>query len=265
MSDEPQEGALGAEDTASHADEAPQLTETEQLASEMGWRPEADYSGAAPWKPARDFILTEREISRETKKSVKHLREQVDRMAAASTKATERALLAQADELNRRFTEAVEAKDTKGAAAAAKDMRDLEASARAETAPDPEAIERDFSAENPWYGKDAEATEYAQFVSQRELAKGIPFSQHKDTVTAAVRKRFPELAPAGTVARKDPPSLHAPGSGARRAKEKGFADLPANVKAAAESHARLASSRFGVDAEKAKADYARDYFADAAA
>jgi len=230
----------------------------------MGWRPEAEYSGNAPWKPARDFILTEREISRETKKSVKHLRDQVDRMAAASTKATERALRQQAEELNQRFLEAVENKDAKGAAEAAKDMRELEASARAETATDPEAIERDFTAENPWYGTDVDATEYAQFISQRELAKGIPFERHKDTVVAAVKKRFPELA--GEKPKpKDPPQLHASSSGVRRSKERGFADLPPEVKRAAESHAKLANSRFGVDPEKAKSDYARDYFTDVAA
>lgn len=259
--------ALGGDDTTQ--DDTPQLTETEQLASEMGWRPEADYTGSAPWKPARDFILTEREISRETKKAVKHLREQVDRMAAAGSKQTERMLRQQAEELNRQFAEAVENKDAKGAAQAAQGMRDLEQEARQSSGgADAADAERGFASQNPWYGKDDEATAYAISISQRLAGQGKSVEDQLEAAAAGVRKRFPELfdtAGSKPPPKKDPPALHAPGSGAKRTRAKGFADLPDNVKAAAESHARLAHSRFNIDPEKAKQDYARDYFSDFAA
>lgn len=273
MADEPEDnGAALSADNDTGADqhgEAPQLSETEQLAVEMGWKPEAQFTGPeGKWKPARDYIKAERDISRTMRDTVKHLRDQVDRMAAAGTKQTERALKQQADDLNRQFTEAVANKDVEGAAEAAKGMRDLEASTRAGDT-DPEAvaaaIERDFSADNPWYQTDTEATEYAQFISQRELKKGIPFDKHKGTVVAAVLKRFPELAGDAPKPGKKPAELHSPSGRGLQRKERGFGDLPVDVKRAAESHARLANQRFGVDLEKAKKDYAADYWADAAA
>ena len=154
MADEPEDNgvALSADnDTGTdHHDEAPQLSETEQLAVEMGWKPEAQFTGPdGKWKPARDYIKAERDISRTMRDTVKHLRDQVDRMAAAGTKQTERALKQQADDLNRQFTEAVENKDTAGAAAAAKGMRELEESVRTD-APTGNPDE-DFASQNRWY------------------------------------------------------------------------------------------------------------------
>lgn len=150
MAEEQQGAALAADqgDTTDKGggDDAPQLTETEQLAAEMGWRPQDQYEGdPARWKPAKDYILAERDISRTMKQDVKRLRDQVDRMASASTKQTERALREQAAQLERRFAEAVENKDTAGAAEAARGMRELEATARA----DQGDAESRFASENP--------------------------------------------------------------------------------------------------------------------
>lgn len=257
------DAALGADDAPPA--EAPQLSEVESLAAEMGWKPEADYTGATPWKPARDFIKTERDISREMRKNVKQLADRVERMAAAGTKATERALMQQAQELERKFADAVENKDTKGAAEAAREMRELEQEARRDF--DPVKTESDFAAQNKWYNKDEEATAYAIAISQRLAAQGRSVEDQLEAAATGVRKRFPELfedtkAPPP---KKDPPALHTPQGGTRRAKERGFADLPPEVKRAAESHAQLVASRFGKSADEAKAQYAADYFADTAA
>lgn len=255
------EAALGNDDITP-TDDAPQLTEVEALASEMGWKPEAQYSGSAPWKPARDFIKTEREISRDMRKQVRTLSETVERMAAAGTKQTQRALERQAEELNRAFEQAVENKDTKAAAEAAKGMRELEQEARSSAGFDPADTERRFAADNPWYGKDDEATAYAITISQRLAGQGKSVAEQLEAASTGVRKRFPELfadAPPPNP-RKDPPSLHSPSAARGKPKEKGFADLPADAKAAAESHAKLAASRFGANPEEIKATYAADYF-----
>lgn len=255
------EAALGNDGTTPAGD-APQLTEVEALASEMGWKPEAQYSGSAPWKPAREFIKTEREISRDMRKQVRTLSETVERMAAAGTKQTQRALERQAEELNRAFEQAVENKDTKAAAEAAKGMRELEQEARSSAGFDPADTERRFAADNPWYGKDDEATAYAITISQRLAGQGKSVAEQLEAASTGVRKRFPELFADAlqTNPRKDPPSLHAPSAARGKPKEKGFADLPAAAKAAAESHAKLVASKFGVAEDKAKQDYARDYF-----
>ncbi len=258
---EGQEDGGAALEAAAEGVEAPALTETEQLAQEMGWKPQTDYKGDPDkWRPAKDFILAERDISRTMRNEVKRLGNTVERMAAAGTKQTERMLNEQADRLNREFAQAVEAKDTRGAAKAAQGMRDLEATARA----DQEGSDVRFARDNPWYGKDDEATAYAVSVSQRLAAQGKSADDQLEAAATAVRKRFPELFETERKPARTAPTLHAPTpSPAKRGKT--FADLPPAVKQAAESHARLAASKFGVDPEKAKASYASDYFADQAA
>lgn len=262
--------ALGNDDTQDNGgdDNAPQLSEVEQLAHEMGWTPKDQYKGdPEKWKEARDWIKVEKDISRQMRDSVKRLNDRIDRMASASTKATERALAQQAEELNRQFAEAVENKDVAGAAKATQGLRELEQSARSDTA----NIEDKFARDNPWYNPqaaantvEAEATAYAITISQRLHAQGKSFDEQLEAAEAGVKKRFPELFDDAPQQRqvKAPPSLHSPTGRPPAKKAKTFADLPADVKRAAENHAKLAASRFGVDPEKAKADYATDYFAD---
>lgn len=238
--------------------DAPQLTEVEQLAAEMGWKPETEFTGPKErWKPARDFVLTEREVSRGLKQDVKRLRDTVDRIASASSKQTERALRQQADEINRKFATAVENKDPNAAAAAAKEMRELETSAQ----PESNDVEADFGRRNPWYGKDEDATAYAISVSQREFGKGASPEKQLEAAEEAVKKRFPELFEDGSTP-KPPPGVHAPNSRSVPGKrKKTYADLPPEAKKAAEDYAQLFKQRHGVDPEKSKTSYAEDYFA----
>lgn len=251
----------GVEGTVSNEDVAPEaveLSDVEQLAVEMGWKPEAEYTGdKAKWKPARDFILAEREISRRMKDDVRHLRDQVNRMASASTKQTERALRQQAQEFNRKFNEAVENKDAAAAAEAARGLRELEETARAES----NATEQDFASNNPWYGTNDEATAYAIAISQREAAKGKSHAEQLSIVEQSVRKRFPELFGEQVVPARQPAEVHTPSRSVTRSKAKGFADLPVAVKDAAERYAKLFKDKHNIDPEKTKADYARDYWA----
>jgi len=258
------EDILPAGDVSAPGDDAggAALTEVEQLAAEMGWKPEADFTGQKDkWKEAKDYIRTERDMNRTLKNTVRSLNEKVDNMVRAGTKQTERALKRQADEINGRFQAAVENKDTKGAADAVRELRELEA----EAAPDvtPADTEAQFAKDNPWYGKERKATAYAVMYAKELGDKKVPLSEQLPLIEAEVRKEFPELFAEG--ARKEPVNVSAPGRSTQRTKAKSFADLPSDVKAAAERHAKLAQQKFKADPEKVKAEYAADYFATQAA
>lgn len=241
----------------------PQLSEVEELAIELGWKPETEYTGPeGKWKPAKDWIKVERDINRGLKQDVRGLKEQIDRMAAAGTKQTERALRRQAEELNQRFNEAVENKDAKGAAQAVKELRELEEESRPDTGS--ADVEADFAKRNPWYGKDEDATAYAIAVSNREAGKGRSHAEQLEAVEEAIRKRFPDVVGEKREA-KAPTAVHAPGRSVSSRREKGYSDLPATVKAAADKYAKLFHDKHGLDVEKSKAEYAKDYWQDQAA
>jgi gas vesicle protein len=221
---------VGTADVANEDNAAPQLTEVESLAAEMGWRPEAQYSGPKDkWKPAGEWIKTEREINRDLKDTVKRLRGDVEKIATASSKQAERMLTEQAKEIEARFQQAVENQDKAGAAQAAKDMRELEAEARPSGNRDYEA---EFTARNPWYGKEDDASAYAVSVAQREAAKGRDPEQQLEAAEAAVKRRFPELFATEerqTLTVKPQPGVNQPTSrNPERPRAKTFEDMPAS-------------------------------------
>lgn len=239
----------------------PQFTEVEQLAMEMGWKPKGQGVSDDKWKPAGEWLKVERDINRSLKQEMKAMREQVSRMAEASSKQTERALQRQAAELQAQFEAAVANRDSAGAARAVKELQELEREA-VNSAPTAN-VEQDFATRNPWYGKDDEATAYAVAVSQREAAKGKSHSEQIAAVEEAMRKRFPELF--GSQQAKVPAAVNAPGRSTPAPRKRGFADMPAEVKRAAENYAKLFKDRHGIDPEKSKAEYAEDYWAGQAA
>lgn len=262
---DPEDGAA-APPAPGNDDGKPSLSEIEQLAVEQGWKPKDNFSGPEEkWKPARDWLAAEHDISRDLRKTVKGLRDTVDRMASTATKQTERALRQQAEEINARFTQAVENKDTAGAAKAAKEMGALEREATA-AAPN-ENVEARFADENPWYGRDEEATAYAISVSQREARKGKSIPDQLAAVDVAMRKRFPELYGQTRQEPKPQPGVHQPNTrGTLTSKrEKGFADLPPEAKEAGRDFAKLFKERHGKDEKESLDQYAKDYFANAAA
>ena len=238
------------------------LSPVEELAVEMGWKPEADYTGPKDkWKPASEWIKAGDAISKDLKHTVKGLKDTVDRMAAAGSKQTERALREQAKQIEARFAEAVDNKDKAGAARAAQEMRELEASA---SEPGTSA-EDTFARENPWYGTNSEATAYAVTISQTAARAGKSIPEQLAAVTDAMKRRFPELYGEQRTDPKPQPGVHAPttrAAGQRR--EKGFADLPVDAKRAAESYAKLFQERHGLDPAKSKDQYAKDFWLNAA-
>jgi len=234
-----------------------ELSDVERLAADMGWRPDGDGVPNEKRKSAEAWIKEEREINRSLKKDMRSMREQINRMAETSSKQTERALKRQADELQARFADAVENRDTQGAARAMQELNNLQAEA-VNIAPTAN-VEQDFASRNPWYGKDDDATAYAVAVSQREHAKGKSAADQIEAVEAAIRKRFPELV-GGTSTTKAPAAVNAPSRATSVKRARGYDDLPADVKRAAESYAKLYAEKFGLNVDESKKEYAKDYW-----
>jgi hypothetical protein len=254
--------AVEVEDTSGNEQQERQLSEVEQLAVEMGWNPNKDGVGDREWLEAADFIKETRKVNRSLRKQMKGLEERLDRVAELGTKQTERMLKQQADELRAQYDAAMAENDARGAMKAYQSLQELEAEA-INAAPQ-KNVEQDFAARNPWYGRDEEATAYAQAISNKEAAKGRSHAEQIEAVEEAMRKRFPELM-GEKVATKAPPAVNAPGRPAPVRKTRGFADLPPEARKAAENYARLYKDKFGLDIEESKAEYAREYWADKAA
>lgn len=241
------------------ADEPVALTEVETLASEMGWRPEKDYEGPeGKWKDASSWLKAERTINRGLKETVKGLKDTVDRLGKTATKQTERLLKEQAEEIEARFATAVENKDVKGAAKAAKDMDEL----RIEAAPTvtPKDTEDQFARDNPWYGVDRKATAFAIMVANELGAKKVPLQEQLEQIQAEVKKEFPDLFSGEANGRKAPPLVAAPSRSAPVSRAKGVADLPPAAKAAMEDFVKLAVTKHKKDPEAIRKAYASDYW-----
>jgi len=240
------------------------LSEVEELASSMGWKPKEKFDGPeAKWRPAKDFILKGKEMQDGLRDTVKDLKRTVEHMAATGAKMTERALKEQAKEIEARFAEAVENKDAAGAAQAAREMRELEATAAKPSTGNPE---KEFAEKNPWYGSNRKATAFAIMISQEEAAKGASIPEQLQAVERAVRAEFPELYEGAPPARKAP-EVSAPGArSSATPRQKGYAELPAEVKKAADGYVEMFTRKLGdkVNPDKIRADYAKEYWADQA-
>lgn len=251
-------------DTGDSATEAPALSEVEQIASDLGWRSKEQFEGPeGAWRPAGEFL---RRIpnTKDMKREIKGLKDTVDRMGRASTAIIEKSLREQAEAINARFAAAEKEGDVRGAVKAAEDMRALEAEAAA-TRTSTGDVEADFARDNPWYGKDEEATTYAIAVSSREGKKGASIEDQLATVQAAVRKRFPELFTSETKGDPKPPAAVSTPSRGMSPRAKTFATMPPEAQRAAESMAEQAHSRFGKDKDEFKKDYAATYWGGQAA
>jgi len=252
------------DDAGAVNDAAASMSEVEQLAIDMGWTPKDKFTGPeAKWKPAKDFILRGKEISDGLRDTVKDLKRTVDHMASTGAKMTERALKEQVKEIEARFAEAVENKDAPGAAAAAREMKELEAAAAKPSATNPE---KDFAARNPWYETNRAAKALAIMTSQEEAQKGSSIEEQLEAAERAVKAEFPHLFNGTATPARKPADVAAPGArttGMTRAK--GPADLPAAAKAGMEQYVAMFARKFpDKKPDEIRAQYAKDYFADQA-
>lgn len=244
-------------------DDAPQLTELEAVAVDLGWKPKDQFAGDEnEWRPAAEYLRRVK-TPRKASEEIRDLKRTMDRMVKAQGSMMSRALEEQRSDIESRFAQAVENKDAQGAAKAAADMRKLEA----DNAPEPEQSPDDvFRERNPWYEKNAKATALAIGISQQLVRKGITGEEMFKQIEDAVREDYPDLFDGGAAKPRHRPSAVAPPSRGGGSREKGYGDLPDAARRAADSFAESVKMRFpNRDIEAVKKQYAKDFWAEQAA
>ncbi len=256
-----------AEAEAAEANEEakpPEPTELETLAADMGWAPEDDWRGKSEdWVDAKTFIRSGPEILKTTLRkqdeqlaAIPELRDQVTRMARAQDAIQKQGQDQDLASLETQRRDAVGEGDTEAydrLTAQIAEVSKVSAKPNGEAQPgDPHL--QPFLGANPWYGDDIEMTAYAQQIAPVVGGKhqGAAFY---DKLGEEIRKKFP--AHFGNKARSDAPKVEGGGSTNRKPKstgKKGYADLPAEAKAACD--------RYVEGGKSTKESYCKTYFGD---
>lgn len=241
----------------------PELSEVEQIAAELGWKPETDWKGdKAEWRPAADFMRSKAEVGRSLKKVVRGLEKQVDGISRASAAMTDRAITDARKQWEAEHDRAVDEGDKDAAKVAVRELAKLEQ----QTPPEPPEA-RDFAERHAsWYKKDAEATGYAVNRAQYYADQGLSPARQLAAVEKDMRQLFPDLfdEPEAKAPAKTPPSVGTPQRTARpTAREKGYATLPPEARKACDAYVGRNGTRFAnMNATQVRDQWAKDFYED---
>ena len=220
--------------------------DVEAAARAQGWVPQDEFAGdPEKWRSAEEFVERGKQITPILRERNEKLVKDIERLNAKLetqgqavqeliqffSKSEQRAYQKAFNELKGKQREAVELGDTAAYEAAEREMAELfkeppPSPKKPEIQPPPEYFE--FMEANPWYTKDPELSEYADFVGQRLVGKAKSNKDFYDTVAQTVRARFPEKFE--NKKRDVPQSVEGAGS-PPKAKGRGYNDLPADAKA----------------------------------
>lgn len=229
------EAVVASEETQ----DAPQLTEIEEVAVDMGWTPKDQWKGDPDaWKPAKDYVRATRDVNKSLKSDLKQLQRQVEGISRATATMTERAIAEARQEWESKLDQAVEDGDKAGVKAAQAELSKLErVQPQADMPPEAQDfVERHAS----WFGKDREATEYAAKRADHYAAQGLSPARQLKAVEKDMRDLFPELfQDEQTEPRKAPKPPAAVGEPQRtvraQTREKGYATLPPEARKACDA------------------------------
>lgn len=235
------------------AEPAP-LPTVEELATKLGWKPKDQWEGdETKYRGPVEFI----EAGQHGKlvREVRELKATTERMARTAAQTTARMLAEQEAELIAKYDQQVKDGDAAAAYATTQEISEVRA---AKNEPDPSVA--DFVSRNPWFNVDPDATDFAAAISARLAQQGKSVKEQLEAAEAGTRKRFPELfddAPA----RRQAPVVATPNgrTAAAPKREKGFAELPADARAAALEFETMAQNK-GMKYDKDA--YAKTYWAD---
>jgi predicted transcriptional regulator len=232
-------------------DDTPPEPTVDDLASEMGWTPKDQWRGDPDkWKPAHEFMRATVDVNHKLGNKLKSFEDQLAAMARTSAQLTERAVAQERQRILDARREAIDMGDHAGVEAADEGLRSL---------PKPEAVTtppetRDFVARNEWFGKDQEATVWAQNRAQQLYEQGIGPARQLSIVEREAKGLFPELFPEPKAKAKAAP-LNEPGNRGARPAAKGFSAMPADAQAAALDYEKRGYGK--------RDEYARIYFEEA--
>lgn len=241
--------------------QAPQLTEVEELAAEMGWTPKDQWKGdEADWKPAKDFVKATKDINRNLSRDMRDLRKQMDGISRTTSAMTERAIAAERERWEAELDRATDEGDRSAVRKATDELNKLE---KVKPAPDTPPEAQDFaSRHSSWFNKDQEATAYAIQRAGHYAEQGLSAARQLKAVEKDMRELFPELFSddAGKPNPKPPPAVGTPARTARPApREKGYATLPPEARKACDKWVEQNKSR---GAWATKDTWAKSYYED---
>lgn len=212
-------------------EEQPSAPTLEELAGEMGWRPQDQWKGdPTKWKPAHDFVRSTVDVNHKLTNRLKGVEEQIGAMARTSAQLTERAVAEMRDKLLAQREEAFDLNDREAFQKAEQALRELPTPQPATSNETQAFIERNAA----WWNKDQEATAFA-FNRCDELSKmGLSQARQIATVEREMKTYFPELFAEETKSTPPKPApLNPPGNRGSAPTPKGFNALPSDAKSAA--------------------------------
>lgn len=236
------------------AEDNPEATYAEKIASELGWAPKKDWRGdEADWKPATDFLKTTIEVNKAQRKETRTLRDQLSRVERTTSAMIERVREQERENARKEHREAVEAGDEEAALEAS---RKLVAVTEAPMIPTEtqEFISRNAS----WFDVDPIATAVARNIVAMQAQAGKSAAEQLEAAEKVISQRFPEYFDKPKPAVK--PQAQVNDQQGRMARtpvsnrQKGYSDLPAAAKKAADDFLRKA----GVPVEQYAAEYWKD-------
>lgn len=245
------EGTEGEASSAEGEVQENQDDPIEALAAEMGWAPKDQFKGPEDeWKPAKDFIVAGRDITRSLSRELKSVRDEVSRMGRVSSQILEDKLADRDAYWQRVQAKAVEEGDNDTVNRAIDERIKLK-SAGPQAGPDTEVAA--WMQRNAWFNSDPLAQDRAREISNRLAAQGHDTATQLREAERAIRREFPEHFP--TKAKEQAATQ----TGASRktgssSKVKGFNDMPAE----SQQMAREYEKRHGIKPE----EFAKSYWAD---
>lgn len=252
MADEdlpPDEGDAGVIDTPVEEQQEEQAPPSvDDLATDMGWTPQDKWRGdPEKWKPAHEYLRHTVDINKSQKSKLDSIEQQLGNMARTSAQITQQAVEKERERLSREQQEAFEVGDATAFNRAQQQIAQLPNVQQIDASGDVSA----FTERNTWFGKDEEATRWAQQRTDQLAQQGIGHKRQLDIVEREAKQFFPDLFPDPAKA----PPLNKPGARGGTAARQGFSSLPADARAAA-----LDYEKRGVCTRE---EYAKTYYEEA--
>lgn len=250
--------------------QARQVSDAEAKARTMGWRPQEEYKGNAPWIDAEEFLKRGEMSIPILRSEINKLRSQVEEAQKAGKLYAEMRAAEEAKKYQDRIAEleakmavAVEEADGRTFLATKQELeqtqreaaKKLEETNKTPDSPAPAALPPEVLAwqeANPWITTEPEAAAVAMARGQALKAQGKPIAEILKGMEQVTRERFPELfglAPRTNTAQRG--GRHT-GTGMRSG-GKTFNDLPPDAQATCDMLIRNKMV-------KSRESYAKNYF-----
>lgn len=247
--------------------------EIEEKALKMGWTSKENFKGDPDkWRPADEFVERGenmlpivRATVKKQEREIAELKASMKQFAEFHTKTEQRAYDKALNDLKAQRAEAVAAGD--GEAFAKVDdaieglKKDIEKTAKIAPKDDDDPVFEEWKGRNKWLD-DPKLEAYGTAAAQYLINSGVKErgAEFYELVTKEVKARFPEKFT--NPRRENAPAVEG-GAPAARKGGKGYADLPADARAACE---RMAKNGFADNPKAAadfKAQYTKQYFEEA--